>query len=141
MRQDKLFNPNRTQPARAGRRKARFVVLGFFAALIVLFVLSFVISYNLIAGANKPNTEALAKVQELTTINDQLMAEISQLRIQLDEYQKATPQPTATRAPSATPQPTAKATQTPSATVRPTTKPTVEPTKTPVENTPPIIEM
>ncbi|GHV19170.1 hypothetical protein FACS189425_09510 [Clostridia bacterium] len=133
MRQDKLFASNRSQPARQGRKKAGRIVAIFFGILLVLFVLSFVISYNLIAAQNKPNTDALAKVEELTTINSQLMAEITDLRAQLETAQ-ARPTPTPEASPTATPTPKPTATPTP----KPTQKPTPSPTPVPVATEAPI---
>jgi len=128
-------------PVRLKRRHTWRLVLAFLALLIILFGLSFIISYNMLRGETSSDAAKIADMQQ--TIDDQ-NSTIDDLKSQLagggaitptdapaattSPKASATAKPAATKAPSATAKPAA--TKAPTATAKPaaTAKPTVVPT-------------
>jgi cell division protein FtsB len=132
MRQEQIFNPNRTQAIRYRKRRTGRLILVFFIALIALFILTFIISYNLIASGNRQDAEALNRYREEV---EELRSENEELKAQLEYYTGGsstdpTGTPTPTTSGTATPTPTRGA----SPTITPIS-PTRAPTATPVPAT------
>ena len=127
----KIFDQNQVAPVTLKKRRSGKFLLAFLGLVILLFGLSFIISYNMLRGETGPNRARIVELEQIVEEKDELIAD---LREQLlgSQPPSAAPQVTATAKPqvtiSAAPKPTA--TKAPAATAKPTTVPTANPQPT-----------
>lgn len=139
------------------RGKKAALALIVFGVLILIFMLSFIVAYNMIPGkANVAGSDMdlVSENRELKTQINDLKYEVDSLRAQLERYKaiagmdsdsgskptakpspSATPKASASPSATSTPKPVASATPKPSATATPKPTPTATPkeTQTPID--------